>query len=227
MIAAAALALLSAMNFVYQILHKPTELLSSARGAFDKTPAETWREYGPLFREYSTALVPPALLAALAQVEGAGNPIASTYWRWRLTWNPFAVYAPASSSVGMYQMTDAAFAEARRYCIRHHVVTEEGCRSNRLDLRVLPHRAIELTAVFLHRNLKVILARLAHTPVTQQLKQELAAIIHLCGAGPAEAFARRGFYLSLREHCGDHAVAKYLSRVEAMKQRFLRLAADG
>ena len=37
-----------------------------------------------------------ALLAALAQAEGAGNPVASTYWRWRLTRNPFASYQPAS-----------------------------------------------------------------------------------------------------------------------------------
>ena len=66
-----------------------------------------------------------------AQVEGAGNPVASTYWRWRLTWDPFAIYQPASSSVGMYQMTDAAFAEARHYCIRDHIVVEDGCFANR------------------------------------------------------------------------------------------------
>ena len=35
------------------------------------------------------ATASPQLLAALAQVEGAGNPVATTYWRWRLTWNPF------------------------------------------------------------------------------------------------------------------------------------------
>ena len=46
--------------------------------------------------------------------------------RWRLTWNPFAIYQPASSSVGMYQMTDAPFAEARHYCIRDHIVVEDG-----------------------------------------------------------------------------------------------------
>jgi len=94
-------------------------------------PAETWRQYAPLFREYSTAAISPELLAALAQVEGAGNPVASTYWRWRLTWDPFAIYQPASSSVGMYQMTDAAFAEARDYCIRDHIVVEDGCFANR------------------------------------------------------------------------------------------------
>jgi hypothetical protein len=52
-------------------------------GALTKTPSETWRQYGPLFREHSTAVITPELLAALAQVEGVGNPVARTYWRWR------------------------------------------------------------------------------------------------------------------------------------------------
>jgi hypothetical protein len=91
-------------------------------GALNKMPAETWRQYAPLFNEYSTATITPELLAALAQVESAGNPVARTYWRWRLTWHPFEIYQPASSAVGMYQLTDAAFADARHYCIRHHTV---------------------------------------------------------------------------------------------------------
>src|SRR5262245_54010087 len=117
MAAVAIVAVFSAANLVYHVLRKPTELLLPMSGAFKKSPAETWRRYAPLFREYSTAAISPELLAALAQAEGAGNPVASTYWRWRLSWNPFAIYQPASSSVGMYQMTDAAFAEAQRYCI--------------------------------------------------------------------------------------------------------------
>jgi hypothetical protein len=148
-IAATILAVFSGMNLVYQVLRKPTEVFAPVSGAFNKTPAETWRQYAPLFREYSTAAISPELLAALAQVEAAGNPVASTYWRWRLTWNPFAIYQPASSSVGMYQMTDAAFAEARHYCIRDHVVVEDGCSLTGLDSRLPPSRAIELTAVFL------------------------------------------------------------------------------
>jgi hypothetical protein len=148
-VAATILAVFSAMNLVFQVLRKPTEVFAPVSGAFNKTPIETWRQYAPLFREYSTASISPELLAALAQVEGAGNPVASTYWRWRLTWNPFAIYQPASSSVGMYQMTDAAFAEARHYCIRHHIVFENGCSLTGLDSRVPPSRAIELTAVFL------------------------------------------------------------------------------
>ena len=131
-------------NLVYHVLHKPTELFSPMSGRFNKTPIETWRAYAPLFREYSTASISPELLAALAQVESAGNPIANTYWRWHLTWNPYAVYKPASSGAGMYQMTDAALAEAQGYCILHHTVVEDSCSSRALYSRVVPSRAAEL-----------------------------------------------------------------------------------
>jgi len=139
-IVATILALFSATNLVYHVVRKPTEVFAPVRGAFNKMPAETWRQYGPLFREYSTAAITPELLAALAQIEGAGNPVASTYWRWRLTWDPFAIYQPASSSVGMYQMTDAAFAAAQHYCIHHHTVVEDGCASHGLYSSAKPRR---------------------------------------------------------------------------------------
>jgi hypothetical protein len=225
-IAAAIVAVLAAANLIYHVLRKPTELLSPVNGAFNKSPAETWRHYAPLFREYSTTSISPELLAALAQAEGAGNPVASTYWRWRLTWNPFAIYQPASSSVGMYQMTDAAFAEARRYCIRHHTVVEDGCSLIGLDSRVLPSRAIELTAVYLDRNVAAILAHRPNAAASPQHKQQLATIIHLCGAGQAKAFARRGFHLIAGERCGDHDVATYLTQINAMKREFLRFGAN-
>jgi len=225
-IAATVLAVFPATNFVYQVMRKPTEMLFPVSGALNKVPAETWWQYAPLFREYSTATVTPELLAALAQVEGAGNPAARTYWRWRLTWRPFEIYAPASSAVGMYQMTDAAFAEVQRYCIRRHTVVEDTCWFNGLYTRVLPSDAIELTAVFLDRNVAAILVRRSNATASPQQKQDLAAIVHLCGAGPARAFARRGFHLIAGERCGDHDVATYLAQVNAMKRQFLRLDAD-
>src|SRR3989454_1518879 len=120
------LAVWSAVNWAYQVLRKPTELFFPVSGALSKTPPETWRQYAPLFRAHSTAVMTPELLAALAQVEGAGNPVARTYWRWRLTWNPFELYQPASSAVGMYQIIDPTFREARRYCIPHPPGVEGG-----------------------------------------------------------------------------------------------------
>jgi len=230
-IAAAALGVFSVTNFVYHVVRKPTEMFFPVSGALNKMPAETWRQYAPLFNEYSTATITPELLAALAQVESAGNPVARTYWRWRLTWHPFEIYQPASSAVGMYQLTDAAFADARHYCIRHHTVIKEGawndwnsCWFNRFYSRVVPSHAIELTAVSLDRNVVEILARRANAAASLQQTQDLAAIVHLCGAGPAATFARSGFQLMPDERCGDHDVATYLARVNAMKRQFRRLA---
>jgi hypothetical protein len=51
-------------------------------------------------------------------------------------------------------------------------------------------------------------------------------VIHLCGTGPATAFARRGFHLMPGERCGDHDVAAYLGQINAMKRRFLQLASE-
>jgi Transglycosylase SLT domain len=223
-ISVAALILLSATNLVYHVARKPSELLYPVSTALGKMPAQTWLHYGPLFREYSTSAVTPELLAALAQVESAGNPMARTYWRWRLSWNPLAIYQPASSAVGTYQMTDAAFADARRYCIRDHAVVD-GCWLNGLYTRLVPSHAVELTAVFLDRNVAAILAGRPKPPATRRQKEELATIIHLCGPTAARGFARRGFAVAQGERCGDHDVATYLARVNAMKREFLRLAA--
>jgi len=224
-------AALAAANWVYQAFRKPSELFFPLDGAFAKTPARTWAEYGPLFREHSTAVMTPELLAALAQVEGAGNPVARTYWRWRVAWNPTEVYRPASSAVGMYQITDARFAEAKRYCIRDHVPVEDGdwhdlrsCWFNALYFRVLPSHAIEMTSAFLDRRVAQMLAQLRIGGATLQQKQDLAAVIHLCGASVAEAYARRGFRPGARERCGDHDLRAYLARVSALKRNFSLLS---
>src|SRR5262249_6317268 len=125
-IAIVLLAVWSVANWTYQVVRKPTELFFPVSGALSKTPPETWRSYETLFRAHSTAIMAPELLAALAQVEGAGNPVARTYWRWRLSWNPFEWYQPASSAVGMYQITTPTLREARRSCTPYHHVVEEG-----------------------------------------------------------------------------------------------------
>ena len=227
------LAVWSAVNWAYQVMRKPTELFFPMSGALSKTPAETWRQYASLFREHSTPVMTPELLAALAQVEGAGNPVARTYWRWRMSWNPFELYRPASSAVGMYQITDPTFREARRYCIHDHVVVEDGpwhewksCWFNGLYMRVVPSHAVELTSALLDRSVSGTLARQRVAVATLQQKQDLAAIIHLCGAGPGDAYARRGFRLTPAQKCGDHDVKGYLGQVNAMKRQFARMAAD-
>jgi hypothetical protein len=221
------LAALALTNLVYHVIKKPTELFFLVGHALDKEPPETWRQYGPLFRSYSTGTVTPELLAALAQIESSGNPVARTYWRWQWSVNPFAIYQPASSAVGLYQTTDAAYAEAARFCIRDNAVTDTGCGFTSLYVRALPSHATELASIYLDRNVAGVLVRAGDVTPSPQQKQDLAIITHLCGAGPATAFARRKFQILADERCGDHLVAAYVAKVNAMKRQFLRLAADG
>jgi hypothetical protein len=221
---AALVALFFALNWVFQVARKPAELFFPVSGVLSKTPAETWGEYHPIFRRHSTPIITPELLAAIAQVESAGNPVARTYWRWRLTTQPLDVYRPASSAVGMYQITDSTFAEARRFCIHDHAVASDACWFNSLYMRVVPSHAAEMTAAFLHRGVVGALERNKIDKATLQQKQDLAAVIHLCGANVADAYARRRFRLTGGQRCGDHDVAAYLARVNQMKKAFLRMA---
>ena len=221
------LAAVTLVNLVYHVILKPTELFAFIGHRLDKDPSETWRQYGPLFRTYSTGTITPELLAALAQVESSGNPVDRTYWRWRWSFNPLAIYQPASSAVGLFQMIDGAYAEAARFCIRDHAVVESGCGLTGLYIRTIPSHSIELASIYLDRNVADVLARADHVKASASEKQDLAAFIHLCGAGPATAFARRNFKMMAGERCGDHLVAAYVARVNAMKRQFVRLAADG
>ena len=219
-----------AVNWIYQVVRKPSELFFPVSGTLYKSPAETWAEYAPIFKKFSTQVMTPDFLAAIAQVEGSGNPVARTYWRWSWSSQPFEVYRPASSAVGMYQITDGNFAEARRYCIRDHAVIADGpwndwhsCWFNSLYARVIPSDAVELTSAYLDRSVAAILERHRISSAALQQKQMLAALIHLCGAGAGDEFARRRFRLAEEQRCGDHQARVYLARVETMQGVFSRL----
>ena len=218
------------VNALYQIARKPAELFTPVSGVLTKTPAETWRAYEPMFRAHATTVITPELLAALAQVEASGNPLATPQWRWRLTAQPFNLYRPASTAVGMYQITDGTFAEAKRYCIHDHGVVEDGpwsdwrsCWLNALYLRVVPSHAAEMTSALLDLKVREILRAGRIGAATLHQKQDLAAVIHLCGAAAGEAFAARRFKLAPRQRCGEHDAAAYLARVNAMKRLFAQL----
>ena len=220
---------LLALNWICQTIRKPAELLSPISSSFAKSPQATWESYGPLFNKYSTPVISAELLAALAQVEASGNPVALTYWRWKWSWYPWEIYRPASTALGMFQLTDGTFAEARKYCIRDHQVLTEGawydphsCWLNRFYSRNIPSHAVEMTAAYLHTNVAAIFgARLGNA--TAEQKDRLAAVIHLCGVKHARSFAEGGLRISETERCGTHSVRMYVSRVSAMKDRFHRL----
>jgi hypothetical protein len=215
------------VNWAYHTFNKPTEILFPFDHSLNKRPVETWRQYKSLFHEHATAVITPEFLAALAQVEGGGNPVARTYWEWQLSWNPLELYQPASTAVGMYQITNGTFREATRYCIHDHVVVETGpwhdlrsCWFNSLYTRVVPSHAIELTAALLDRQVTQTIGTRRIGAVTLQRKQDLAAVIHLCGAGAGRAYAKREFRLTPHQRCGDHDVRNYLARINALKHRF-------
>jgi hypothetical protein len=221
------------LNWIYQVVRKPSELFFPVSGVLYKMPEETWDTYESVFRKHSTSTISPAFLAALAQIEASGNPIARTYWRWSLTESPFDLYRPASSAVGMYQLTDGTFAEARHYCIHDHVVVEDGpwhdihsCWFNGLYTRVIASHSVELTSAYLDVKVAQALADAGIKRATPRQKEDLAALIHLCGAGAGDRYARRGLRLLPHQRCGDHDARAYLNRVQGMKTAFLRLGAD-
>ena len=181
----------------------------------------------------SGALQESEFLAALAQVESDGNPIARTYWRWQWSWSPFEIYRPASSALGMFQIIDGTFARARKYCIRNHTVVTEGpwydlnsCWFNSLYARTLPSHAVEMTAAYLHQSVIDTLATRRTAKVSLAQKQKLAAVIHLCGLKRGQTFAAREFRVTHGELCGTHSLQRYLIQIDRMKKSFARLAGN-
>jgi len=227
---ALALAAWLAADVVYQVMKKPTELVGVVLPTRAKAPATTWEAYRGHFEENATELVPAELLAALAQVESSGDPLARTFWRWQWSWNPLQLYRPASSAVGLLQITDGTFAEARRLCIHDHRVARDGpwhdpsgCWLNALYFRILPGHAIELTAARLHLAVEQVLA--GRRAPRREEAGRLAAVIHLCGRERGAPFAGRGFRPAPGERCGDHDLAGYLGRVAELERAFARLRA--
>jgi hypothetical protein len=229
---AVAFVLWAAVNGVYQVIKKPTELFFPVSGTLDKQPSETWSEYERIFRKHSTPAISAEFLAALAQVEASGNPVARTYWRFSWTLDPLEIYRPASSAVGMYQITDGTFDQARRFCIHRHAVVQDGpwyawrsCWFNWLYFRVVPSHAVELTSAYLDRAVAGAIARYGISSATPAQKENLAALIHLCGAGVGDRYAKRGLHFAPGLRCGDHDAARYVARVNVMKRVFTALAA--
>ena len=92
-----------------------------------------------------------------------------------------------------------------------------------LDAAGRPRDAVEMTAAYLDRGVENLLARLGLSATLAQ-KQTLATLMHLCGAGAASDYARRGFALAPGQSCGSHDARGYVARVASMQRRFRALA---
>jgi hypothetical protein len=80
-----------------------------------------------------------------------------------------------------------------------------------------------MTAALLDRTVADILRRNAITRASLQQRQDLAAVVHLCGGGAGQSYARRGFRFRRGQRCGDHSASRYLAQVNAVKRQFARL----
>jgi hypothetical protein len=83
-----------------------------------------------------------------------------------------------------------------------------------------------MTAALLDRNVARILDRNRMTTASLQQRQNLAAVIHLCGDGAGDVYARLNFRFRRGQRCGDHDPRHYLAQVNALKSQFARLAKE-
>ena len=92
---------------------------------------------------------------------------------------------------------------------------------------MVPSHAVELTSAYLDRAVAGILERHHLKSASLEREQELAALIHLCGAGAGDAYARRGLRLVEGQRCGDHEARDYVARVVGMKRLFESIERTG
>lgn len=219
-----------ALNWVYQVINKPAELVSLLGKASYKGPVSTWEAYESLFRAHSTEVMTPDFLAGMVQVESSGNSFAVSGWRWRWTTDVTRIYSPASSAVGLLQYTDGTFDEAKRFCVhsgkvayRDRSFSFDSCWFNGLYNRMSPSNSIEMTAGRLQHYVDLITKK--YQPGSSQIqKQQLAAIIHLCGLSKGRLFAKKGFLFSSVPRCGTHSPKIYYNKIRKYQKEFQRLS---
>jgi hypothetical protein len=204
------------LNFAAQLAFKPTELYRFAGIGSSKSVRGTWIAYETEFKRHATDVMTPDFLAGLAYTESSGNPSAQPPWVWRLTLVPWRLYAPASSAVGLMQITDGNLQQAGRYCIKDGRPATSGCLLTSLYSRLSPSDSIEMTSAYLH----VQVARVAPKKTTLRRRQELAAVMHLCGPDKGPAFVRAGFDSERMGVCGRQAVRPYVRRVMRLREEF-------
>jgi hypothetical protein len=213
------------VNFVVQIARKPTEALG-LMPTTSKTPMQTWQSYREEFVSSSTNIITADFLAAIAQVESAGDPVAQPPWVFRWTTDIFRVYAPQSTAVGLMQITEGNYAEAKNYCIRDGRV-ETHCWLNNLYARFWPSHSIQMAAGFMHVQVERFMALHGVKNSNLENQQKLAALIHLCGKGRAPEFIKNQFKIGRGfQKCGTHDPNVYLQKVAMYKRQFSRMLAS-
>ena len=198
--AALLLVLWLAVNWTYHAFNKPTEVLFPLDNALDKSPGE------------NLAGVRLAVPRAFHGGHNAGVPRRDGAGRRRRQPGGADILALATD-VESPRVVSARVERGRhvpdhqrgvpgRAALLHSrprggrgrpLERLQSCWFNSLYTRTIPSHAIELTSATLDRSVANTLARHRIARATLRQKQDLAAVIHLCGPGTGHAYARRGF----------------------------------
>lgn len=216
------------VNLAIQIYRKPAELLSVFARSEPKTIMQTWKDYKDEFQQSSTHLVSPFLLAAIAQIESGGRPLASPSWRIKINQSPLSWFSPASSSVGLYQFTLPTFEGEKKFCLKDGTVKARGpwyqffggCWANRFYSRLIPSHSIRLAATHWHRLSQTLFKG---KRVKRRFINRAIMVAHLCGPTRAERYVRSGGQKGISK-CGNHSVKAYIAKVESVIRTLKKMA---
>jgi hypothetical protein len=217
------------LNVIVGVVRKPAHLLTPITKYFYKVPSQTWDSYQGIFETYETQTLDASFLAALAQAESAGNPIATPYWEFTFQQDILSFFRPASSSLGLYQMTYDTFQDAKRFCFVDGRIAVDAkksdlknCWQNDFKFRFSASDSVHLTSARLSYYTESSL-RKQGVKASRLQRQQTAAIIQLCGPGKAQEFIRSGFNVKKMGACGSHSVSAYIKRVFSYKKTFMAM----
>lgn len=207
--------LLFSINFFYQVYSNPLHLLSFLSRPFSKTPQQTWETYKDVFERAAVGRVTAPLIAAIAQVESQGNPLAAPTWTLQMSSDLKEVYAPASSAFGIMQITKGTFERMQRICSEMQT-----CSSGNFSTRMRATDSIGMVAHYLHSVMTEMLGNKRVALLRDEQVTELASVIHLCGPEVGGRLVQNRFRLKMLSKCGAHWPQVYTNRVMVMKKQF-------
>lgn len=203
-------------NFIFHIANNPIHVLSFFSDSMLKRPSETWQSYGSIFRAAEKGRVRGTLLAALAQVESQGNPLAAPDWQFSFSTDLTELYAPASTSFGVMQITKGTFDLILKTCKKG----ESDCPYAGLATRARVRDSVFMTSGHLNRSMEELVGAKQLKKLSESNVVKLASIIHLCGPDVARRLVRVKFNTELLPRCGSHWPSLYTRRVAELKKQF-------
>lgn len=203
------------LNAAYHLFQNPIHLLSFVAHPFHKTPQETWAAYSHHFEKHGDSKVTPELLAALAQAESSGNPLAAPPWQLRMSTDLAEIYAPASTAFGLMQITKGTFQTMLQ------IAREEG-RPAPVMTRLSVGDQIQLSAMNIRRNLQELVGDRFHSFEARRITN-LSSVIHLCGPEVGRRLVRAGFKVDRLPKCGSHWPEIYTRKVWDLRLQFERM----